>query len=136
MFLRARVVGRYTAVTDVCGKSYRNCSLCDDESKYHPQGACGFHYSPAGWRLLSKQTVDYIEKAMGVVSSASKAAGTTMMKSDDDEQVCTEQQYLTWSTGRQTIRSNMSNIAITLALPRQVQDSNRESQDAGWVHVR
>ena len=88
------MVGRYTAVTDVCGKSYRNCSLCDDESKYHPQGACGFHYSPAGWRLLSKQTVDYIEKAMGVVSSASKAAGTTMMKSDDDEQVCHEQQYL------------------------------------------
>ena len=80
-------------MTDVCGKSYRNCSLCDDESKYHPQGACGFHYSPTGWRLLSKQTVDYIEKAMSVASSASKAVGTTMIKSDDDEQVCTEQQY-------------------------------------------
>lgn len=54
----------YTAVTDVCGKVYRNCSLCDDESSGHPQGACGFHYSPAGWQLLANQTASFIAAAL------------------------------------------------------------------------
>ncbi len=54
----------YTAVTDVCGKVYKNCSLCDDESKYHPGGACGFHYTAEGWELLANQTASYIAKAL------------------------------------------------------------------------
>jgi len=54
----------YTAVTDVCGKVYKNCSLCDDESTYHPQGACGYHYSAQGWELLANQTASYIAKAL------------------------------------------------------------------------
>ena len=54
----------YTAVTDVCGKVYKNCPLCDDESKAHPGGKCGFHYSPAGWRLLANQTASFIKSAM------------------------------------------------------------------------
>ena len=36
----------FTAVTDVCGKVYKNCSLCDNESAAHPGITCGFHYSP------------------------------------------------------------------------------------------
>ena len=62
----------YTAVTDVCGKVYRNCSLCDDESQYHPQGECGFHYSPAGWELLANQTASYIAAAMAEAVDASQ----------------------------------------------------------------
>jgi hypothetical protein len=54
----------YTAVTDVCGKVYRNCSLCDDEGQYHRQGQCGFHYSPAGWEMLANQTASFIAKAL------------------------------------------------------------------------
>ena len=54
----------YTAVTNVCGKVYKNCSLCDDESKYHPGGACGYHYSAEGWELLANQTASYIAKAL------------------------------------------------------------------------
>jgi hypothetical protein len=46
------------------GKVYKNCLLCDDESKLHPQGKCGAHYSPAGWRLLSNQTAAHIRHAM------------------------------------------------------------------------
>ena len=26
----------YKVMTDKCGAVYRNCSICDDESKYHP----------------------------------------------------------------------------------------------------
>lgn len=54
----------YKAVTNVCGTVYKDCPLCDDESKFHPEGKCGAHYSPAGWRLLSNQTAAYILKAM------------------------------------------------------------------------
>ena len=54
----------YSAITAVCGTVYVNCSLCDDESAYHPQGKCGFHYSQSGWELLAKQTVDHIKTAL------------------------------------------------------------------------
>ena len=54
----------YSAVTAVCGKVYRNCSLCDDESTYHPGGQCGYHYSPAGWELLASQTAKAISDAL------------------------------------------------------------------------
>ena len=54
----------YSAVTAVCGKVYKNCSLCDDESKYHPAGQCGYHYSPAGWELLASQTAKAISNSL------------------------------------------------------------------------
>ena len=54
----------YSAVTAVCGKVYKNCSLCDNESQYHPGGQCGFHYSPAGWELLATQTAKAISDAL------------------------------------------------------------------------
>lgn len=54
----------YSAITAICGKMYRNCSLCDDESQYHPQGQCGYHYSPSGWQVLAQQTMRYIDAAL------------------------------------------------------------------------
>jgi hypothetical protein len=56
----------YSAVTAVCGEVYRNCSLCDDESQYHPQGKCGYHYSAAGWELLATQTAQHISEALAL----------------------------------------------------------------------
>lgn len=54
----------YTAITDICGKEYRNCSLCDDESAFHPQGECGYHYVDPGWQVLALQTMKYIDEAL------------------------------------------------------------------------
>ena len=59
-----RIDDLYSLVTSKCGKTYRNCSLCDDESKYHPGGQCGFHYSPAGWEVLANQTAAAIRSAL------------------------------------------------------------------------
>jgi hypothetical protein len=59
-------------VTNICGKVYRNCSLCDDESQYHPQGKCGDHYSPAGWELHANETASYIAAAMTEAVDASQ----------------------------------------------------------------
>ena len=56
----------YSAVTAVCGKVYRNCSLCDDESRYHPGGQCGYHYSSEGWELLATQTAKHIRDALAL----------------------------------------------------------------------
>eukprot|EP01047_Picozoa_sp_COSAG01_P022440 COSAG01_NODE_1331_length_10699_cov_28.574717_4_plen_482_part_00 len=50
----------YSVVTDVCGKIYRNCSICDDESSHHPRGQCGDHYVDAGWELLANSTAQSI----------------------------------------------------------------------------
>ena len=70
----------YKVVLDACGgKPYVNCSLCDDESKYHPpdfKNKCGFHYSAAGWKLLG-DTVRAAMKAQlppAAAPSASAAA--------------------------------------------------------------
>ena len=62
----ANIDDLYSAVTAVCGKVYRNCSLCDDESEYHPQGQCGYHYSAAGWELLATQTATHISDALAL----------------------------------------------------------------------
>ena len=32
----SRINDLYSAVTDVCGKAYKNCTICDDESKCGP----------------------------------------------------------------------------------------------------
>jgi hypothetical protein len=46
----------YATVLAKCGgKPYVNCSICDDESKYHPpdyRNQCGYHYNQEGWGLL------------------------------------------------------------------------------------
>jgi hypothetical protein len=54
----------YTAITAICGAVYRNCSLCDDESQFHPQGQCGYHYSGPGWKVLADQTLSYFNAAL------------------------------------------------------------------------
>jgi hypothetical protein len=54
----------YTAITAICGAVYRNCSLCDDESQFHPQGQCGYHYTGAGWKVLADQTLSYFNAAL------------------------------------------------------------------------
>lgn len=59
-----RINDLYTVVTNFCGKVYRNCSICDDESAYHPQGQCGYHYVTQGWELLANATVAAIKQAL------------------------------------------------------------------------
>lgn len=47
-------VDLYTRVTSQCGELYTNCSLCDDESRYHPGIYCGYHYSGAGFAYIAE----------------------------------------------------------------------------------
>ena len=63
----------YSAITAVCGNVYKNCSLCDNESQYHPEGECGYHYSPAGWEILAKQTAKYLSAALAASSALGNA---------------------------------------------------------------
>jgi hypothetical protein len=37
----------YSRVIAKCGKVYKKCDICDDESKYHPGIYCGYHYTGA-----------------------------------------------------------------------------------------
>jgi hypothetical protein len=46
----------YSIITAHCGKTYKDCDICDDESKYHPEGKCGYHYVTNGWDLLANAT--------------------------------------------------------------------------------
>ena len=54
----------YKVVTDHCGAVYKDCDICDDESAYHPQGKCGYHYVTAGWSLLANSTAAVIRSAL------------------------------------------------------------------------
>lgn len=60
----ARINDLYLAVTSRCGDVYRDCTICDDESKYHPQGDCGYHYNAAGWDMLGTAVADAIQAAL------------------------------------------------------------------------
>ena len=59
-----RINDLYKVVTDSCGQVYRNCSICDDESKYHPEGICGYHYNAEGWDLIASATAAAIRAAL------------------------------------------------------------------------
>ena len=54
----------YSVVTARCGPVYRDCNVCDDESKYHPQGDCGFHYNAAGWDMLGTAVASAIQAVL------------------------------------------------------------------------
>lgn len=45
--LYARVIAR-------CGELYTKCDICDDESRYHPDCYCGYHYTSAGFAYISQ----------------------------------------------------------------------------------
>ena len=63
----SRIHDLYKVVTDRCGTVYKSCSICDDESKYHPSCPdvkCGYHYVSAGWELLAQSTAEIIASAL------------------------------------------------------------------------
>ena len=69
----ARINDLYSVITQKCGAKYRNCSICDDESKYHgmnstlpcdPPVQCGYHYVTEGWQLLANATQIAIRAAL------------------------------------------------------------------------
>lgn len=69
----ARINDLYSVITQKCGAKYRNCSICDDESKYHgmnstlpcdPPVQCGYHYVTEGWRMLANATQIAIRAAL------------------------------------------------------------------------
>lgn len=65
-----RIHDLYSVVTDQCGQSYKNCSVCSEEAQYHgpplncPDVQCGYHYNSAGWQLLAQSTADAITAAL------------------------------------------------------------------------
>ena len=59
-----RIDDLYSVVTAHCGDVYKNCDICDNESVYHPQGECGFHYNTAGWELLATSAANAIRSAL------------------------------------------------------------------------
>ena len=70
----------YSAVLDKCGgKPYVNCSICDDESKYHPpdfRNKCGFHYTEEGFAFIASRVVDAIKAQLQLER--------TVWKTDDE----------------------------------------------------
>jgi len=63
-----RIHDLYHVVTDVCGAVYKNCTLCDDESKYRPGIECGFHYSAQGWEVIATSTAATIRAALNALN--------------------------------------------------------------------
>lgn len=51
------VVDLYTAVTDVCGKVYTDCSICR-------KSPCSYHYTPEGYQVIAKTLAPAIEAQM------------------------------------------------------------------------
>ena len=56
--------GHGSVVIARCGPVYRDCNVCDDERKYHPQGDCGFHYNAAGWDMLGTAVASAIQAVL------------------------------------------------------------------------
>jgi hypothetical protein len=62
-----RIHDLYKVVTDRCGTIYKDCSICDDESRHHPSCPdvkCGYHYTREGWDLLAESTANTIVAAL------------------------------------------------------------------------
>lgn len=63
-----RINDLYSVVTAHCGAVYKDCDICDDESAYHPEGKCGYHYVAAGWELLAESAATSIRDALSARS--------------------------------------------------------------------
>ena len=48
--LYARVIAR-------CGELYKMCEICDDESRFHPDVYCGYHYTGSGFEYISETVI-------------------------------------------------------------------------------
>ena len=105
----SRINDLYAVVTGFCGKVYKNCSICDDESKYHPQGMCGDHYVDAGWHLLANSTSQSILAALSDANPARSSPDRSDNPQTDTvaiEVVSTKAPVSTTGTG-----SNVTRIA-------------------------
>ena len=70
----------YTVITDFCGTSYVNCSICDNEAQYqcpaykNAGGICGFHYTATGFEMLANSTVASIRAALKLRKSTASSS--------------------------------------------------------------
>ena len=47
-----------------CGATYSSCSLCDNETKYHPGVYCGYHYTQQGYEVLGEAVATSFERLL------------------------------------------------------------------------